>query len=135
MSLIAQLPVPEALMRRALELDESWGQGAVHEFWVSFEAARPGGTEAWAKAHLDRAVELAHGAHLGVWVSWAEGPLVAAQRRASSRRRSRRYRGDAEASVDDRLANHRPAARGGSWPTPTISSTRSHSMTRHSSRL
>lgn len=106
MSLIAQLPVPEALMRRALELDESWGQGAVHEFWVSFEAARPGGTEAWAKAHLDRAVELAHGAHLGVWVSWAEGPLVAAQRRAEFEATLKKVlAADAEASVDDRLAN------------------------------
>jgi predicted anti-sigma-YlaC factor YlaD len=82
MSLIAQLPGPEALMRRALELDETWGEGAVHEFWVSFSAAVPGGTEAATRAHLDRAVALAQGKHLGVYLSWAEGTLVAAQRRA-----------------------------------------------------
>ena len=106
MSLISQLPVPEALMRRALELDETWGQGAVHEFWVSFEAARPGGTEAAAKKHLERAVELAHGAHLGVWVSWAEGPLVAAQKRAEFEAVLKKVlAADAEASLDDRLAN------------------------------
>lgn len=106
MSLVAQLPVPEALMRRALELDEAWGQGAVHEFWVSFEAARPGGTEAAARAHLERAVELAKGTHLGVWVSWAEGPLVAAQRRAEFQAVLEKVlAADADASADDRLAN------------------------------
>lgn len=106
MSLVAQLPVPEALMRRALELDEAWGQGAVHEFWVSFEAARPGGTEAAAKAHLERAVTLSRGVHLGVWVSWAEGPLVAAQRRAEFQAVLEKVlAADADASADDRLAN------------------------------
>jgi predicted anti-sigma-YlaC factor YlaD len=106
MSLVAQLPAPEALMRRALELDEAWGQGAVHEFWVSFEAARPGGTEAGAKAHLDRAVALAQGKHLGVYLSWAEGVLVSAQRRADFEQVLRRVlEQDAGASPDDRLAN------------------------------
>lgn len=106
MSLVAQLPVPEALMRRALELDEAWGKGAVREFWVSFETARPGGTEVAARAHLDRAVELAQGAHLGVWVSWAEGPLVASQRRDEFRAVLEKVlAADAGASPDDRLAN------------------------------
>ena len=45
------------------------------------EAARPGGTEAGAKAFLDRAQKLNGGHHLGVQVSWAEGVLVQSQKR------------------------------------------------------
>ncbi len=81
MGLVAELPAPEALMRRALELDETWDGGSVLEFFVSFEAARPGGTEAGARQFLDRAVALKSGLRLGVQVSWAEGVLVQAQKR------------------------------------------------------
>jgi predicted anti-sigma-YlaC factor YlaD len=106
MSLIAQLPGPGALMRRALELDEAWGEGAVHEFWVSYEAAVPGGTEAAARAHLERAVALAHGNHLGVYLSWAEGALVAAQRRAEFEQVLNDVLArDPAASPDNQLAN------------------------------
>jgi predicted anti-sigma-YlaC factor YlaD len=105
-SLVAQLPAPAALMRRALELDEAWSDGAVHEFWVSLETALPGGTEAAARAHLDRAVALAHGAHLGVYLSWAEGVLVAGQRRAEFEQLLKQVlEKDPGASPDDRLAN------------------------------
>lgn len=106
MGLIAELPAPEALMNRALELDESWGAGALHEFFVSFEAAKPGGTEAGAKKQLDRSLELSHGTHLGVFVSWAEGPLVAAQKREEFEKVLKQViAADANASLDDRLAN------------------------------
>ena len=81
MGLVAELPAPEALMKRALELDSNWGEGSVLEFFVSFEAARPGGTEAGAKAFLDRSLAVSQGKHLGVWVSWAEGVLVQSQKR------------------------------------------------------
>ena len=81
MGLVAELPAPEALMRRALELDEGWDDGALLEFFVSFESARPGGTEAAAKAYLERAMKLSGGKRLGVQVSWAEGALLQAQKR------------------------------------------------------
>lgn len=81
MGLVAELPAPEALMKRALELDETWGEGSLLEFFVSYEAARPGGTEAGAKAFLDRSLKLSGGLHLGVQVSWAEGVLVQSQKR------------------------------------------------------
>lgn len=106
MGLIAELPAPEALMRRALELDETWGDGAVHEFFVSFEAARPGGTEAGAKVHLDRAAELSHGKHLGVQVSWAEGVLVDGQKKDDFVKVLQAVvAADPNLSPDDRLAN------------------------------
>lgn len=81
MGLVAQLPAPGALVKRALELDEGWEAGTLHDFMVSYETSRPGGTEAEAKKHLDRALELSKGHRLGVQVSWAEGPLVQDQKR------------------------------------------------------
>jgi len=106
MGLVAQLPAPGALAKRALELDESWDEGALHEFEVSYEASRPGGSEAEAKKHLDRALELDHGTRLGVLVSWAEGPLVQAQKRDEFEATLKRVlAADVDASKPDRLAN------------------------------
>jgi hypothetical protein len=104
--LIAELPARGALLSRTLELDETWGDGALHEFAVSYEAARPGGTVAAARKQFDRAVELAHGRHLGVFVSWAEGPLVDAQKCDEFEQVLRRVlEADPAASPDDPLAN------------------------------
>jgi hypothetical protein len=82
MALVAELPGPEALMTRALALDEDWNEGALHEFFVSYEAARPGGSLAAARQHLAAALAAAGGRKLGPLVAWAEGPLVQAQDRA-----------------------------------------------------
>jgi len=85
MDLVAELPAPAAMMARALELDEGYDDGAVHEFYVSFDAARSeaeGGGPKRAKAHLDRALELSKGKKLGPLVSYAEGVCVKLQDRA-----------------------------------------------------
>lgn len=106
MGLVAELPAPEALMKRALELDETWEEGALLEFFVSFEAARPGGTEAGAKAFLDRSLKLSSGRHFGVLVSWAEGVLVQAQKREEFEAVLKSViAADVNASKKDRLAN------------------------------
>lgn len=106
LSLVAELPAPEALMNRARELDETWGQGAVLEFFVSFEAGKPGGTMANARKYLDRSLELSKGTHLGVQVSWAEGSLVDAQKRDEFEAVLKKViAADVNASPDDRLAN------------------------------
>lgn len=106
MTLVAQLPAPEALARRALELDETWGEGALLEFFVSFEAARPGGTEAGAKQFLDKALAVAGGKHLGVKVSWAEGVLVQGQKREEFEKVLKEVlAADPNVSKPDRLAN------------------------------
>jgi hypothetical protein len=106
MQLVSELPAPEALMTRALALDETWDDGAIHEFFVSFEAAKPGGTEAGARAHLDQALKLSQGRRLGVQVSWAEGPLVQAQKREDFEAVLKAVlAADPYASKPDRLAN------------------------------
>jgi predicted anti-sigma-YlaC factor YlaD len=86
MGLVAELPVPVAMMERALALDESWGEGALHEFFLSYLAGRSaaeGGGPERVKAHLDRALALSMNKKLGPRVSYAEGFLVQAQDRAA----------------------------------------------------
>ena len=85
MALVAELPVPIAMMERALALDEAWGEGALHEFFVAYDATRSpaeGGGPERVKAHLDRALALSLNKKLGPRVSFAEGVLVQKQDRA-----------------------------------------------------
>ena len=77
--LIADLPRAGAFMQRVLELDESYGAGAAHEFFVSYEASRPGGSVARAREHFARAQELAHGERASLFVSLAENVSVQQQ--------------------------------------------------------
>lgn len=85
MALVAELPAPIALMERALALDEAWGEGAIHEYFLVLDpgrtAAEGGGIEK-AKAHYQRALALSKNKKLGPHVSYAEGVLVKAQDRA-----------------------------------------------------
>lgn len=84
MDLVGDLPVVEAIARRALALDERFDDGAIHEFMVSMEAGlgeSMGGSIERAREHLDRALELTGGKRLGVLVTWAESVAVARQDR------------------------------------------------------
>jgi predicted anti-sigma-YlaC factor YlaD len=108
MHLVAQLPAAVAMMERALALDEAWGEGAIHEFFVSYDATRSAaeGGPASAKKHLDRALELSKGGKLGPRVAYAEGALVQQQDRAQFTRTLQEVlRADAEAVPRFRLAN------------------------------
>jgi hypothetical protein len=75
-TLLGELPQMETLMDRALELDEAWGRGAIHEFYVSYEASRSGGDVKKARAHFDRAVALTKGKKMSPYLSWAESVCV-----------------------------------------------------------
>ena len=89
MALVAELPTPVAMMERALALDESWGEGALHEFFITLDAMRSaaeGGGPERAKAHLERALQLSMNKKLGPRVAWAEGVLVRQQDRAAFER-------------------------------------------------
>jgi predicted anti-sigma-YlaC factor YlaD len=81
-ALVGQIPQMEALIYRALQLDESWGDGAIHGFLISYEMSRQGvsGDPAdRAEAHFDRAMELSHGQQAGPLVSFAESVCVEKQ--------------------------------------------------------
>lgn len=78
------LPVVERLAARALALDPDYDSGALHEFYVSLDAAADKADS--AKAHLDKAQQLNGGRRLGAQVSYAEGVLVQRQDRAGFQR-------------------------------------------------
>ena len=82
--LIADLPVVRALMDRALELDETYARGAIHEALISLEAVPEamGGSPQRARRHFERAVELSKGRSAGPYVTLASSVSVAAQDRA-----------------------------------------------------
>ena len=80
--LIADLPIVEAMMDRALELDESFGDGSIHTFLISYEGSRagaPGDAAARSRKHFDKAVELSGGAMAAPYVSLAESVAVQKQ--------------------------------------------------------
>ena len=84
MGLVAELPAPVAMMERALALDEAWNEGALHEFFVAYDATRTaaeGGGPERARAHLEKALALSMNKKLGPRVSFAEGVLVQRQDR------------------------------------------------------
>jgi predicted anti-sigma-YlaC factor YlaD len=108
MALVAQLPAPGALMQRALALDEGFDEGAVHEFFITWEPAQGATEEAFrrAKLHFDRAVALSKGVKLGPYVSYAEAVAVPRQDRAEFRKLLEHVlAADVDADKPHRLAN------------------------------
>jgi predicted anti-sigma-YlaC factor YlaD len=107
--LVADLSIVEALINRALELDETYDQGAIHAFLISFELARPGGAgdpATRAKTHFDRAMELSRGKRAGPLVSYAEGVLIQQQKRVEFEALLQRALAiDADTAPESRLAN------------------------------
>ena len=84
-SLVGDLPKTQALIDRALALDESYGDGAIHSFLIAYSMARPDLTEPpadVARRHYARAQELSHGRLAGPHVSFAESVCVALEDRA-----------------------------------------------------
>jgi predicted anti-sigma-YlaC factor YlaD len=82
-AMLARIPEVSALLDRALELDESWQRGSLHEFEVSFASARPGKPDfELVERHYRRALELSRGEHAGLFVSYAESLCVPKQDRA-----------------------------------------------------
>lgn len=74
LSAVAELPWVEVAMERALELDESYGDGAVHTWLGIIKALRPpalGGEPELARAHFERSLELSGGRDLSVKVEYA----------------------------------------------------------------
>jgi len=80
----ADLPQVEALMHRALELDEGFALGAIYDFYIVYEGGRPaaaGGSVERARASLARALQLSGGHRAAPLVSFAETVDVGIQDR------------------------------------------------------
>ncbi len=86
LDLIAELPIAAALVQRVLELDEAYDGGAAHEFFITYEGSRPGGSPERAREHYRRALELSAGARGGVHLALAETVAVQEQNLGEFRR-------------------------------------------------
>jgi len=77
-------PIVEALARRALELDEGWGLGSIHEFFVSWESAHAsvGGSMEKAREHYEKAIAFSKGRRAFPYLTYAESVSVAEQDKA-----------------------------------------------------
>lgn len=83
--LMAELPAAAALAQRALELDEAWDSGSLHEFFIAYDGGRSaamGGSIERARKHFARAVELSGGLRASAYVGLAETVCVAEQKKA-----------------------------------------------------
>ena len=81
--LLADLPAIRALMERGLALDEGYEGGALHEALILLDALPEtmGGSEARARRHFERAVELSHDTKASPYVTLAQTVSVLKQDR------------------------------------------------------
>ncbi len=107
--LVADIPQMEALIDRALELDEAWGDGSIHAFLITYEMSRQGGQgdpARRARAHFERALQLARGRLAAPYVALAESVCVEQQKASEFRELLQQALAvDADAHPDFRLAN------------------------------
>ncbi|MFH1038436.1 MAG: TRAP transporter TatT component family protein [PVC group bacterium] len=86
--LIGDLPIIDALVERALVLEEDFGAGALHTFLITYDMSGPGGEKeraARARGRFDRAVELSSGEQAAPFVALAEAVAVPAEDREEFR--------------------------------------------------
>ncbi len=107
--IVADQPLVEALIDRALGLDESFDHGAIHSFLISYEPSRPGaGADAAARArkHFERAIELSGGAQAAPLVAFAESVSVSSHDKQEFRTLlERALKIDVNAKPEYRLSN------------------------------
>ncbi len=106
---IAELPILEALLDRALELDERWSEGAIHSLLIPYELSRDAATDdpfERARRHFERALELSGNRLASPLVTYAEA--VCAQKQDLAQFESLLRQAleiDPDAASDSRLVN------------------------------
>ena len=85
LDLVAELPIAGALVARVLDLDETYELGAAHDFFISYEGSRPGGSRERAREHYRRALELSGGMRASTHLALAEAVIVGEQNLAEFR--------------------------------------------------
>jgi predicted anti-sigma-YlaC factor YlaD len=86
--LVADFPIVEALLDRAVQLDEEFDGGALHVFLISLEMARAGGEgdpAMRAEKHFERALALGGQNQVGPLIAYAEAVCVKKQDKAQFR--------------------------------------------------
>ena len=82
-TLAIDFPAVRAMAERALALDETWWNGALHELMITLDSQELlGGSQENARKHYERALELQKGLSPGPYLSLAMGVSVARQDRA-----------------------------------------------------
>jgi predicted anti-sigma-YlaC factor YlaD len=79
---VADLPLVDALIHRAVALDADWDKGTLQEFLISWDGGRSaamGGNAERARQAFAKAVALSGGTRAGPYVALAENVSVAAQ--------------------------------------------------------
>jgi predicted anti-sigma-YlaC factor YlaD len=108
-SLVADLPQVEALIERALELNESWNRGTLHGLMITFAMSRTTGTGdpvERATHHFERALQLGGKANAGPYVAYAESVCVAQEDRVQFETLLRQALAiDADIEPESRLEN------------------------------
>jgi hypothetical protein len=79
LGLVAELPAAGALVQRVLLVDDTFNEGSAHEFMISFEASRPGGSIEAARRHYDWALAQSQGKRASVYLALAEAVSVGEQ--------------------------------------------------------
>ena len=107
--LVAKIPQMEALIDRALELDETYADGAIHNFLITYEMSRegaPGDPADRSRHHFQRAVDLSGGRLASPFVALAESVSVQEQDvEEFDRLLSQALAVDPDADPDNRLIN------------------------------
>jgi predicted anti-sigma-YlaC factor YlaD len=104
----ADQSIVDAMARRALALDEAYDLGAIHDFFISWEAGRSsiGGSVEKAREHYERAVALAGAKRAWPYVNCAESISVKSQNKAEfTEMLDKALAVDAKAPSDQRLSN------------------------------
>ena len=106
-AMVGRIPEVEALIQKAIELDESWERGALHEFQVAFLSSKPGATDyAAIEHHYHRALELSAGKSASLYVAYAEAVSIPKQdRRGFEELLNKSLEVDRDASKEARLVN------------------------------
>ena len=104
-ALLARSAEVQAQLARALELDESWNEGALHELAISSAALTRIDRDA-IDEHYARALDLSRGRRASLFISYAEATAIPGQdRRAFVDLLERALAVDVDAHPDLRLVN------------------------------
>lgn len=79
LALVSEAPLFAALIRRVVDVNERYEAGAAHQFLISYEASRPGGSAGLAREHFRRALALTDTPRASLFVALAEGLSIKEQ--------------------------------------------------------
>ena len=79
LTLMGDLPLAGALVQRVVQLDETYEYGAAHEFLISYEGSRLGGSSLQARKHYSRAIEISGGQRASAHLALAQSVTIREQ--------------------------------------------------------